>query len=83
MIVTRTLGKTCSIEGNTIRVPVEDAEWIIELVQNIRNCDDADQIRQAEKEFHHDMMERYGGSIAGALLQYVWEKTKKEEEVWQ
>lgn len=81
MIVTRTLGKTCSVEGSTIRVPVADAEWIIELVQNIRECQNADQIRQAEKEFHREMLERYGGNVAGLLLQYVWEKTKKEE-VW-
>ena len=66
------------MKDDTITIFREDGEWIKELVQNLRNCNNSDIKRQAEHEFHQEMTERYGGVISGALLMYVWDKTKPE-----
>lgn len=56
----------------------EDVDWMKELIGNIRKKKDSRIIRDAEKDFHDEMLERYGGKVAGELLLRVWKHTKKE-----
>lgn len=64
-------------------VHADDLAWLKELVQNIKHCKDADQIRAAEMEFHHDIAERYTRNIASALLLKVWKMTENnDEDLW-
>jgi len=76
---TTTDWKMCGMKDETVTILKEDGDWIIDLVKNIRECSKPEIIRQAEREFHTEMTDRYGGHISGALLLYVWDKTKKEE----
>jgi len=55
----------------------EDVDWMKELIGNIRNTKDSRIIRDAEKDFHDEMLERYGGKVAGELLLRVWKHTAK------
>lgn len=71
--------RLCGMQDGTITILRDDGEWIKELVNNLRNCNNGDMKRQAEREFHTEMTERYGGHVSGALLMYVWDKTKPEQ----
>lgn len=71
--------KLCGMQDETITILREDGDWIKELVTNLRNCNSGEIKRQAERDFHTEMTERYGGHISGALLMYVWDKTKPEK----
>ena len=53
----------------------EDVDWMKELIGNIRKTKDSRIIRDAEKDFHDEMLERYGGKVAGELLLRVWKHT--------
>ena len=55
----------------------EDADWIKELTSNIKATNDRTVIRQAEHDFHAEMLQRYGGKVAGALLMKLWQATAK------
>lgn len=79
-VLTTNEWKLCGIQDETVTILKDDGEWIKELVQNIRNCTKPEIIRQAEREFHSEMTDRYGGHISGALLMYVWDKTKKQTD---
>ena len=55
----------------------EDADWMKELTANIKKTTDRAIIRQAEREFHDEMLRRYGGTVAGELLAKLWQATKE------
>ena len=55
----------------------EDADWMKELAGNIRRTKDKAIIRQAEREFHDEMFNKYGKTVAGELLMKLWQATKE------
>ena len=71
--------RLCGMQDDTITILREDGDWIKELIQNLRKCNSGEIKRQAERDFHNSMTERYGGHVSGALLMYVWDKTKPEQ----
>ena len=54
----------------------DDADWMKELTGNIKRSKDKAIIRQAEREFHDEMVKRYGSTVAGELLMKLWQATK-------
>jgi len=68
--------KAVSFEEDKATILQDDLDWIKELVKNIRNTKDPALVRQAEHDFHEEMVMRYGGHGAGALLLSVWKMTK-------
>ena len=62
---------------DTATIHREDADWMKELTGNIKREKDPAIIRQAEKDFHDAMTERYGGTIAGELLMRLWQSTRE------
>ena len=57
----------------------EDKDWMKELVGNIKRTKDKAIIRQAERDFHDAMVERYGSTVAGELLMKLWTATKERD----
>ena len=70
--------KAVSFTEEKATILQEDLDWIKDLVKNIRNTHDPAIVRQAEHDFHEEMVMRYGGKGAGALLLSVWKMTKNE-----
>lgn len=64
--------------SDTGTILTEDKDWMKELVGNIKRTTNKDIIRQAERDFHEAMVERYGNTIAGELLFRLWKATSKE-----
>lgn len=63
--------------SDTATILTEDKDWMKELVENIKRTKDKAIIRQAEREFHDEMTNRYGGTVAGELLMKLWQATKE------
>ena len=55
----------------------EDKDWMKELIGNIKRTKDKSIIRQAERDFHDEMLNRYGHTVAGELLFRLWSATKE------
>lgn len=70
--------KAVSFTEEKATILQDDLDWIKDLVKNIRNTKDPALVRQAEHDFHEEMVMRYGGHGAGALLLSVWKMTKGE-----
>jgi len=68
--------KAVSFTEEKATILQDDLDWIKDLVKNIRNTKDPALVRQAEHDFHEEMVMRYGGHGAGALLLSVWKMTK-------
>lgn len=68
--------KAVSFTEEKATILQDDLDWIKDLVKNIRNTHDPAIVRQAEHDFHEEMVMRYGGHGAGALLLSVWKMTK-------
>lgn len=56
---------------------IDDKDWMKELVGNIKRTKDKEIIRQAEHDFHDEMVNRYGSEVAGELLMRLWQATKE------
>ena len=54
-----------------------DADWIKELVGNIKKTTDTTVIRRAERDFHSAMVDQYGSTVAGELLSRLWMAARK------
>ena len=80
MIITPVLDRATGYNEATDEAFIlqEDVDWMKELIGNIRKTKDTRIIRDAEKDFHEEMLERYGGRVAGELLLRVWRNTKGE-----
>lgn len=68
--------KSVSFGADTATIFQSDLDWIKDLVKNIKAEKDQGMIRQAEHDFHEEMVMRYGGKGAGTLLLFVWKATK-------
>ena len=62
---------------DTAVILTEDKDWMKELAGNIKRTKDKAIIRQAEREFHDEMVTRYGNTVAGELLMKLWQATKE------
>ena len=62
---------------DTAVILTEDKDWMKELAGNIKRTKDKAIIRQAEREFHDEMVTRYGKTVAGELLMKLWQATKE------
>ena len=62
---------------DTAVILTEDKDWMKELAGNIKRTKDKAIIRQAEREFHDEMVNRYGNTVAGELLMKLWQATKE------
>ena len=62
---------------DTATILTEDKDWMKELAGNIKRTKDKAIIRQAEREFHDEMVTRYGNTVAGELLMKLWQATKE------
>ncbi len=63
---------------DTAVILTEDKDWMKELAGNIKRTKDKSIIRQAEREFHDEMVTRYGNTVAGELLMKLWQATKEK-----
>lgn len=62
---------------DTAVILTEDKDWMKELIANIKKTKDKAIIRQAERDFHDEMVTRYGNTVAGELLMMLWNATKE------
>lgn len=62
---------------DTAVILTEDKDWMKELIANIKRTKDKAIIRQAERDFHDEMVTRYGNTVAGELLMMLWAATKE------
>ena len=62
---------------DTAVILTEDKDWMKELIANIKRTKDKAIIRQAERDFHDEMVTRYGNTVAGELLAMLWNATKE------
>ena len=62
---------------DTAVILTEDKDWMKELIANIKRTKDKAIIRQAERDFHDEMVTRYGNTVAGELLMMLWNATKE------
>lgn len=62
---------------DTAVILTEDKDWMKELIANIKKTKDKAIIRQAERDFHDEMVTRYGNTVAGELLAMLWNATKE------
>lgn len=62
---------------DTAVILTEDKNWMKELIANIKRTKDKAIIRQAERDFHDEMVTRYGNTVAGELLMMLWNATKE------
>ena len=65
---------------DTATIFTEDKDWMKELIANIKRTKDKAIIRQAERDFHDEMLNRYGSAVAGELLFRLWRATSQEEK---
>ena len=64
---------------DTAVILTEDKDWMKELIANIKKTKDKAIIRQAERDFHDEMVTRYGNTVAGEVLSMLWNATKERD----
>lgn len=63
---------------DTATITTEDRDHFREVAKKIRRTFNAAANQKTEREFHEQMLRKYGKTVAGEMLYRLWKATSKE-----